>query len=259
MDSGINLADIDNDNDLDLLTGGWWQPVRIYLNNNGSFNTIPEYTSTSTSVVEVITCGDIENDALENIQQVFTSNGSKKLFYFPRTPLQNMKRVIVGSDTLQNNQYCYDLENGWVMLTTQPASGSEVTIETVVSWDIDMGISNWDQNKGNFIFLNTSDPVSADKKENLPEDFVLYQNFPNPFNPSTKISWQSPVSSWQTLKIYDLLGNEVATLIDEYKLAGRYEIEFRPESSIKNLSSGVYFYQLKTGSYIETKKMILMK
>jgi hypothetical protein len=61
------------------------------------------------------------------------------------------------------------------------------------------------------------------------------------------------------LKIYDLLGNEVSTLIDEYKLAGRYEIEFRPESSIKNPSSGVYFYQLKIGNYIETKKMILMK
>ncbi|MFI5238048.1 MAG: T9SS type A sorting domain-containing protein, partial [Ignavibacteriales bacterium] len=91
------------------------------------------------------------------------------------------------------------------------------------------------------------------------EDFVLYQNYPNPFNPSTTISWQSPVSSRLTLKVFDVLGNEVATLIDEYNLAGRYEIEFRPESSIKNLSSGVYFYQLKIGNYIETRKMILMK
>ena len=86
--SGINLADIDNDSDLDLLTGGWWQPVRIYLNNNGTFNTNPEYTSTSTSVVEVITCGDVDNDAVQNIQEVFISDGSKKLFYLPRTPLQ---------------------------------------------------------------------------------------------------------------------------------------------------------------------------
>ncbi|HEY6436364.1 MAG TPA: FG-GAP-like repeat-containing protein [Ignavibacteriaceae bacterium] len=257
--SGINLADIDNDTDLDLLTGGWWQPLRIYLNNNGSFNTIPEYTSTSTSVVEVITCGDVDDDAVQNIEGAFVSDGSKKLFYLPRAPLQFLNRVIVGADTLQFNQYCFDLENGWVMLATQPPSGSEVTIEAAVSWDIDMGISNWDQDKGNYIFLNNSDPVSVDTKEISAEDFVLYQNYPNPFNPSTTISWQSPVSSRLTLKVYDILGNEVATLIDEYNLAGRYEIEFRPESGIKNLSSGVYFYQLKIGNYIETRKMILMK
>ena len=150
--SGINLADIDNDNDIDLLTGGWWQPVRIYSNNNGTFNTNPEYTSTSTSVVEVITCSDVDNDAVQNIEEVFISDGSKKLFYLPRTPLQYLSRVIVGNDTLQYNQYCYDLENGWVMLATQPGSGTSVTVETAVSWDIDMGISNWDQSKGNYLF-----------------------------------------------------------------------------------------------------------
>jgi len=57
----------------------------------------------------------------------------------------------------------------------------------------------------------------------LPTEYVLEQNYPNPFNPSTVISWQSPVGSQQTLKIYDILGNEVATLVDEYKPAGRYE------------------------------------
>jgi hypothetical protein len=86
-------------------------------------------------------------------------------------------------------------------------------------------------------------------------DFVLEQNYPNPFNPSTKISWQSPVGSWQTLKVYDVLGNEVATLVDEYKSAGSYEVEFNAE----NLPSGVYFYQLRAMNYIEIKKMILLK
>lgn len=86
-------------------------------------------------------------------------------------------------------------------------------------------------------------------------NFYLHQNYPNPFNPTTKISWQLPVSSWQTLKIYDILGNEVSTLVDEYKPAGRYDVEF----DAKNLSSGVYFYQLKAGSFFETKKMILLR
>jgi hypothetical protein len=93
-----------------------------------------------------------------------------------------------------------------------------------------------------------------------PKEYLLAQNYPNPFNPSTKISWQVPVGSWQTLKIYDVLGNEIITLVDEYKPAGNYEIEFNSHSSEgRNLKSGVYFYQLKAENYIETKKMILLK
>ena len=89
----------------------------------------------------------------------------------------------------------------------------------------------------------------------IPEVYSLEQNYPNPFNPSTIISWQSPVDSRQTIKIYDVLGNEVATLIDEFKLAGRFEVEFNPIS----ISSGVYFYTLQAGGYRTTKKMILAK
>ncbi|MFZ2325174.1 MAG: T9SS type A sorting domain-containing protein [Ignavibacteriaceae bacterium] len=87
----------------------------------------------------------------------------------------------------------------------------------------------------------------------------MQQNYPNPFNPSTKISWQSPVGSWQTLKVYDLLGNEVVTLVNEYRNAGSYEVDFNPASSIKNLASGIYFYKLQVGDFVETKKMILLK
>lgn len=85
--------------------------------------------------------------------------------------------------------------------------------------------------------------------------YSLEQNYPNPFNPSTKISWQSPVNSWQTLKVYDVLGNEVSTLVNEYRDAGNYNLEF----NANKLSSGVYFYQLKARDFVETKKMILMK
>lgn len=89
----------------------------------------------------------------------------------------------------------------------------------------------------------------------LPTDFILYQNFPNPFNPTTKIRWQSPVTSWQTLKVFDALGREVITLVDEFREAGNYEIDFNAEE----LSSGIYFYQLRSGKFVQTKKMILMR
>jgi photosystem II stability/assembly factor-like uncharacterized protein len=99
-----------------------------------------------------------------------------------------------------------------------------------------------------------------DYKIDIPSNFQLYQNFPNPFNPSTKISWQSPVGGWQTLKVYDILGNEVATLVNEYKPAGTYEVEFNSHSvNIRDLPSGVYFYQLRAGDFIQTKKTLLLK
>jgi hypothetical protein len=88
-----------------------------------------------------------------------------------------------------------------------------------------------------------------------PNEFALFQNYPNPFNPSTKISWQLPAGSWQILKIYDVLGNEVATLVDEFKPAGRYEVEW----NAGGLASGVYLYRLNAGSFTETKKMILLR
>jgi hypothetical protein len=96
--------------------------------------------------------------------------------------------------------------------------------------------------------------------EVTPKQFLLQQNYPNPFNPCTKISWQSPISSHQTLKIYDLLGNEVATLVDEYRNAGTYEIDFNVGlDSSPALASGIYFYILQAGGFLETKKMILLK
>lgn len=88
-----------------------------------------------------------------------------------------------------------------------------------------------------------------------PLTFELAQNYPNPFNPSTVISWQSPVSSRQTLKVYDVLGNEIATLVDEYRAAGRHEVYF----DAGGLASGVYIYRLMTEDYSETKKMMLIR
>ncbi len=113
---------------------------------------------------------------------------------------------------------------------------------------------------GGGLVLNYLHPVGfvtdvGDETKNIPIEYSLSQNFPNPFNPSTTISWQSPVGSWQTLKIYDMLGNEVATLVDEYREAGKYEVEF----NAKNLANGMYLYRIQTGSFAETKKMILLR
>ena len=104
------------------------------------------------------------------------------------------------------------------------------------------------------IKINTA---SAIEEDNISSDYSLEQNYPNPFNPETTISYKVQTASNVSLKIYDVLGNEVATLVDEHKQAGIYNSQF----SIRNsqFSSGVYFYTLKAGSFVSTKKMILIK
>lgn len=113
----------------------------------------------------------------------------------------------------------------------------------------------------------------AEEKSGLPDKFYLSQNYPNPFNPSTVISWQLPVSNWVTLKVYDVLGREVATLLDGYKAAGYYEITFDANLLTSGYASGVYFYKLtaltttsspdgQAGSaqaFMSVKKMVLLR
>ena len=105
-------------------------------------------------------------------------------------------------------------------------------------------------------------PVSINENPKSPDRFYLYQNSPNPFNPSTIIKYTIPnvtlsgvEGSLVTLKVYDVLGNEVATLVNEEKPVGTYELKW----DAANLPSGVYFYQLKAGEFIQTKKMLLLK
>ena len=111
--------------------------------------------------------------------------------------------------------------------------------------------------------------TSVENEAEMPTEFTLEQNYPNPFNPSTKIKYTIPTSPLNpspykgegqrersvTLKVYDVLGNEVATLVNEEKPAGKYEVEF----NVSIIPSGIYFYQLKVGPYVKTKKMILIK
>jgi hypothetical protein len=93
------------------------------------------------------------------------------------------------------------------------------------------------------------------KGQSLPTTYNLEQNYPNPFNPSTTIKFQIPNKALVTLKIFDVLGNEVGVLVNREMDTGNYEVEF----DAIEIPSGIYFYRLHTDSFIETKKMMLIK
>lgn len=121
----------------------------------------------------------------------------------------------------------------------------------VVATKVDMNFTDGD------VYARFVSPVTDVEynEYNIPNKFELFQNYPNPFNPRTTISYQLPVSSNVTLKVYDILGNEVATLVKELKEAGTHNTEF----DASKLCSGVYLYRLQTGSFDQNKKMLILK
>jgi hypothetical protein len=104
---------------------------------------------------------------------------------------------------------------------------------------------------GNFEYFNLNNEVNI----GIPVKFGLSQNYPNPFNPSTKINYDLPLDGKVTLKIFDIAGKEVSTLINEFRSAGYYTINFKAD----NLSSGIYLYILTSNDLVLTKKMLIVK
>jgi hypothetical protein len=109
------------------------------------------------------------------------------------------------------------------------------------------------------LFPNANKGTGVQETVSLPSAYKLYQNYPNPFNPSTTISYDVPESGKVMIKIYNLLGKEICTLVNEEKQAGTYKIAFSTSNAATNLASGVYFYRMQTGNYVETKKLVLLK
>ncbi|MEJ2196696.1 MAG: T9SS type A sorting domain-containing protein [Ignavibacteriaceae bacterium] len=106
-----------------------------------------------------------------------------------------------------------------------------------------------------YVLLFSSLIIAQKDDTSIPDYFSLKQNYPNPFNPSTIISWQLFTDSKINIKVFNVLGNEIATIVNEELPAGNYEVKF----DASNLPSGIYFYKLTANQFSETKKMTLIK
>ena len=169
-----------------------------------------------------------------------------------------------GVDTVRVNQ----VENGSVWKLIGTYQFSQDTSQKVFISNAGTAGSSATYVVADAIRLISYDPVTTVKEEVniIPEEFMLYQNYPNPFNPTTKIKYaipSTPLSFGEglgvRLVIYDVLGKEITTLVDEYKPAGNYEIEFDASSAGGGLPSGVYFFSLRAANYHSSKKMVLLR
>lgn len=202
-----------------------------------------------------------------------------KVLDFPNSPVKNVDYTLLNDFDLYPTQNVTKSNDSTIRISlitlgNPPPVSIDTLLTLVVTYYFTIinaqGTSNliWQQTdiapeflQQNYqigVWPNLNEPLSnvtGLNNYNLSSAYNLSQNYPNPFNPTTKINWQSPLSGHQSLKVYDALGNEVAILVDEYKPAGKYEIDF----NAVGLSSGIYLIRLETNNYVNTKKMILIK
>ena len=199
-----------------------------------------------------------------NYHQVSQKHGSLKGWY-KFSPLGNDGLyIIVGmldSDSSAvgaGAEYFQNATSSWIEFDI-PIYYNPGTPDPVQSF-ISIGIydSTGQSNAGSFALidhLSFTDPSAVEQIGGLPQDFNLSQNYPNPFNPSTKIEYSIPEASFVQLRVFDILGNEVAELVNEEQSAGTYRADFIAD----NLASGFYVAQLRAGNYTKTIKMTLLK
>jgi len=186
--------------------------------------------------INVLSATVINNDVMINWETITEINN----YGF------NIERSVISNDEINHN---------WKTLGFIPGNGTTNEFHSYQFEDKDLLAGNYQyrfkqiDNNGIFKYSPTINVTI------LPNQFALYQNYPNPFNPSTTISYDLPANDFVTLKIYDVLGNEITTLINEEQPAGYHKINFDASA----LSSGMYFYTLQSGKIILTNKMILIK
>jgi len=217
------------------------------LTQNSSIN-LDEYVG---AILEFQTQWDIEDNFDYAQALISTNNGTDWI------PLEGQYTNPGASGTSQpEGEPLYDgTQLTWVKesIDLDNYLGEEIKLRFLFRSDVSNNDDGIYIDDINIIVLEP--PTDVEQVVSTINNYVLHQNYPNPFNPTTSIRFAIPEAGITTLKVYDILGREVATLVSEEKSVGTYELTWYAE----NLPSGIYFYRLLAGSFVETKKMVLMK
>jgi hypothetical protein len=181
-------------------------------------------------------------------------------FQFLYVVSKGSAHLIIDSVTINDSRFSI-VDN---ISSVDPYSFTKITVkfkpDSIANYNAVLNVfSNGGQKQIVLIGKGKDNTVGVDDENFTPLAYSLEQNYPNPFNPSTKIRYQLPVDSKVQLKVYDILGTEIAVLVNETKSAGRYEVEFQSTAGSRQSASGVYIYKLTAGDYMSSKKMLLVK
>jgi len=250
--STVAWADVDADGDLDLAAGSWFFSAGIFENTDGAFADTFAWKKGVGSGTQQIAWADYDNDYLVDTVKTFTGDGNRKLYYLGRQPIHQITSIEINGSIAPLDQYCYDLTDGWISFASPPPSGYTVTVHYIFSKDLDMAVTTWTQVR---LYGNLSVTTGIGKNNENYKGSRLGQNFPNPFNTSTTLEYFLSNEGYISLKIFNMLGNEVAVLAEEYKLPGQYRVTF----DATGIPSGIYLCKLNVGDFVLTRKLILME
>lgn len=220
------------------------------------------------------TFASMSNPATDDIKDIQFINasigfacGSNSFFMYTSNGGANWTSRSAGIVVGLNGLHFINQNEGWTvggagtLYSTTNAGSNWNAITTPTTQDLNSihsfdGINAWAVGNLGVIISNYTPPTNAENENNIaPNSVLLEQNYPNPFNPSTKIKFTIPEQSKTIIKVYNMVGSEVAILLNEVKQLGSYEVDF----NAVDLSSGAYFYSIETDNFREVKKMILLK
>jgi hypothetical protein len=195
----------------------------------------------------------IISDAIDMSYTLYTSSDVSEQLLLPPAPPADIFDVRFATQSLVENiatEKVIDISNAVYPIKIR-AEKNSMTVKDAITGKV---LGSIEDGKELVITDQAVSKITV-SGESIPTEFSLNQNYPNPFNPSTKISYSLPAASDVTVKIFNSLGEEIATLVNQKQEAGRYELNFNSTG----LASGMYLYKIQAGSFTQTKKMILMK
>ena len=223
---------MDDDGDIDVLSASTADDKIAWYENDGNENFTEHAIATDADVAYSVYAIDVDSDG--DIDVLSASRDDNKIAWYENDGNENFTAHVISTNAVAAvSVFAGDVDG-------------DTDIDVLSASALDSEI-NWYEN----LSIVSVEQVSSE----IPTEFSLNQNYPNPFNPSTTITYSIPKESIVTLKIFNAIGEEVATLVNEFKQVGNYEASFNSSS----LPSGIYLYRMQAGDFVQTKNMILLK
>lgn len=254
--SHVSWVDLDLDGDVELATGRWFSQARIYENVGGGLTASPVWISSTSSVIENMFWGDVDNDGLSSDGLTFaTGDGVRTFFRLGRSPVRSVGAVLVDGTPIASSAYVMHAAGGWISLASPPAPGVSIEIDYTYSTDLDLGVTNWDTNRGNYVFTNTgtvSVPDVADAVTHLTAR-------PNPVRHHTLVRYRGPGAEHALVTVHDVRGRLVRTLYDGPLAGGLVSWEWdRSNARARRVAEGVYFVRMHAGGADGVLRLVVM-